>query len=96
LTVAIRRATRAGLPSHDTKCKAPLTCTVTLIREVAHGAVNHRRIDGKDGVAGSIPAGASTNQMTSAYAGPLHVQAGSTSAAVVRLSVRIRQIGLNS
>jgi hypothetical protein len=25
---------------------------------VLHGVVNHRRIDGKDGVAGSIPAGA--------------------------------------
>jgi hypothetical protein len=31
--------------------------------------VNPRRIDGKDGVAGSIPAGGSTNPMTSANAG---------------------------
>jgi hypothetical protein len=27
---------------------------------VLHGVVNHRRIEGKDGVAGSIPAGGST------------------------------------
>jgi hypothetical protein len=31
-------------------------------REALHGVVNHRRIDGKDGVAGSIPAGGSTNR----------------------------------
>jgi uncharacterized glyoxalase superfamily protein PhnB len=29
--------------------------------EVLHGGVNHRRIDGKDEVAGSIPAGGSTD-----------------------------------
>src|SRR5512132_364053 len=36
---------------------APPTCTVVWGREVTHGVVNPRRIDGKDGVAGSIPAG---------------------------------------
>src|SRR5919106_5681446 len=38
----------------------PPTCAVVWGREVLHGVVNHRRIDGKDGVAGSIPAGGST------------------------------------
>jgi hypothetical protein len=31
-----------------------------LGRDVMRSLVNHRRIDGKDGVAGSIPAGGST------------------------------------
>jgi hypothetical protein len=37
-----------------------LTCSVAWVGEVVHGDVNPRRIDGKDGVAGSIPAGGST------------------------------------
>jgi hypothetical protein len=41
---------------------------------VLHGVVNHRRIDGKDGVAGSIPAGGSTKPMTSANAGQFGVR----------------------
>ena len=39
---------------------ASLTCAVMWRREVLQGVVNRRRIDGKDGVAGSIPAGGST------------------------------------
>jgi hypothetical protein len=39
------------------------------VGEVLHGVVNDRRIDGKDGVAGSIPAGGSTPLMTSRNAG---------------------------
>ena len=39
---------------------APLTCADVWRHEVLHGVVNPRRIDGKDGVAGSIPAGGST------------------------------------
>jgi hypothetical protein len=39
---------------------APLTCAVVRGRGVRHGVVNRPRIDGKDGVAGSIPAGGST------------------------------------
>jgi hypothetical protein len=35
---------------------APLTCLDLRPCEVVHGVVNPRRIDGKDGVAGSIPA----------------------------------------
>ena len=37
---------------------APFTCSVTWVGEVVHGDVKHLSIDGKDGVAGSIPAGA--------------------------------------
>jgi hypothetical protein len=37
---------------------APFACADMWGREVVHGVVNHRGIDGKDGVAGSIPAGA--------------------------------------
>jgi hypothetical protein len=48
---------------------APLTCLVVWARVVLHGVVNHRRIDGKDGVAGSIPAGGSTKPLTSVKAG---------------------------
>jgi hypothetical protein len=36
---------------------ASLACSVAWEGEVAHGDVNYLRIDGKDGVAGSIPAG---------------------------------------
>ena len=36
------------------------TCAIVWRRGVLHSVVNHRRIDGKDGVAGSIPAGGST------------------------------------
>jgi hypothetical protein len=39
---------------------APLTWAVVWSREVLRGVVNSPRIDGKDGVAGSIPAGGST------------------------------------
>src|SRR5215211_6642247 len=42
----------------------PLTCANVWPREVLQGVVNHRRIDGKDGVAGSIPAGGSTQALT--------------------------------
>jgi hypothetical protein len=41
---------------------APFTCAIVWEREVLQGAVNHRRIDGKDRVAGSIPAGGSTEK----------------------------------
>src|SRR5215207_9649395 len=44
---------------------AVLTCVVVWGREVPHGVANPSRIDGQDGVAGSIPAGgATTNQQT--------------------------------
>jgi hypothetical protein len=36
----------------------PFTCAVAWAREAMQGGVNPRRIDSKDGVAGSIPAGA--------------------------------------
>jgi hypothetical protein len=39
---------------------APLTSVVVWAREVLQGVVNSPSIDGKDGVAGSIPAGGST------------------------------------
>jgi hypothetical protein len=48
---------------------APFTCSVAWVGEVAHGDVNHPHINGKDGVAGSIPAGGSTKPMTSADVG---------------------------
>ena len=42
---------------------APFTCSVAWVGEALHGDVNHPHIHGKDGVAGSIPAGGSaTNQ----------------------------------
>jgi hypothetical protein len=47
------RLTRRGVAG-------PPTCAVAWAREVLHGVVNRPRIDGKDGVAGSIPAGGST------------------------------------
>jgi hypothetical protein len=49
------------------------TCAVVWSREVSHGVVNRPRIDGKDGVAGSIPAGGSTEALTSANASQFHV-----------------------
>ena len=48
---------------------APFTCAVVWAHEVVRGLVNLRRIDGKDGVAGSIPAGGSTQALTSGNAG---------------------------
>ena len=48
---------------------APLSCADVWGREVLHGVVNPPRIDGKDGVAGSIPAGGSTQPVTSGNAG---------------------------
>jgi hypothetical protein len=41
---------------------APLTCAIVLGHEVPHGVVTRPRIDGKDRVAGSIPAGGSTRK----------------------------------
>jgi hypothetical protein len=56
-------ALRATSPRSTTRpSTAPLTCTVVCGCEVLHGVVNRPRIDGKDGVAGSIPAGGSTNK----------------------------------
>ena len=37
--------------------RAPLTWVVVRGRGVTHGVVNHPRIDGEDGVTGSIPGG---------------------------------------
>jgi hypothetical protein len=53
----------------------PHTCAVALVGEVEHGVVNHPSIHGKDGVAGSIPAGGSTHALTSANAGQSPSQA---------------------
>jgi hypothetical protein len=39
----------------------PLTCSDMRPCEALHGHVNYPRIDGKDEVAGSIPAGGSTD-----------------------------------
>jgi hypothetical protein len=47
---------------------APFTWAVVWPREVLRGGVNHPHIDGKDGVAGSIPAGGSTPRLTSGNA----------------------------
>ena len=52
-------ATRSLTSPRDLTSTAPLT-SVVVAREVLRGVVNPRRIDGKDGVAGSIPAGGST------------------------------------
>jgi hypothetical protein len=52
---------------------APLTCVVVWGREALCGVVNPWRIDGKDGVAGSIPAGGSTPRLTSGNAGQFRV-----------------------
>jgi hypothetical protein len=51
----------------------PLTCAVVWAREVLHFVVNHPSIDGKDGVASSIPPGGSTKPMTTANAGQFQV-----------------------
>jgi hypothetical protein len=53
---------------------APLSCAVAWVREVLCGVVNLPRIDGKDGVAGSIPAGGSTYALTSGNAGRRRVR----------------------
>jgi hypothetical protein len=50
---------------------AALTCAIVWAHEVVRGVVNLPRIDGKDGVAGSIPAGGSTPRLTSGNAGQL-------------------------
>jgi hypothetical protein len=54
---------------------APLTCALVLRREVPHGVVNLPHIDGKDGVVGSIPAGGSTQALTSGNAGQYRCRA---------------------
>ena len=63
------------------------TCSVAWVGEVAHGDVNHRRIDGKDGVAGSIPAeGSTTNHQLRPGPAPTYrgrVAESSVTAAVV-------------
>jgi hypothetical protein len=56
-------ALRATSPSPTTRpSTALLTCATVWAREVLRGIVNSPRIDGKDGVAGSIPAGGSTTE----------------------------------
>jgi hypothetical protein len=67
---ALRVTSRRSIRQPST---APFTCPVAWVGEAAHVDVNHRRIDGKDGVAGSIPAGGSTKPMTSANADHLGV-----------------------
>ena len=57
---------------------ASLTCVTVWEREVVQGVVNPPHIDGKDGVAGWIPAGASTPRLTSCFAAN---EAASTQAA---------------
>jgi hypothetical protein len=61
---------------------APSTRADVWGRQVVHGCVSSRRIDGKDGVAGSIPAGGSTPRLTSRNAGK------SPSGAVVAKHIR--------
>ena len=66
-----RRALARDLPETAvrvaSRCPAANLSTATLTgagvwaREVVHSVVNRPRIDGKDGVAGSIPAGGSTS-----------------------------------
>jgi hypothetical protein len=53
---------------------ASQTWTVVWSGAVVHGVVNRPRIDGKDGVAGSIPAGGSTQALTSGNADHLRVR----------------------
>jgi hypothetical protein len=56
---------------------APLTGAVVWVHEVPQGVANPPRIDGKDGVAGSIPAGGSTtNQPSRPTATPSATDAG--------------------
>jgi hypothetical protein len=50
----------------------PATCSSLERREVPRCPPNGPTIDGKDGVAGSIPARGSTKPMTSANAGHIH------------------------
>ena len=64
-------ATRNLTPPTTRPSLAPLTCAVAWVGEVLHGLVNDRRIDGKEGVAGSIPAGGSTPMLTSGNADQL-------------------------
>src|SRR5687768_2115404 len=53
-------APRAASPRPTTQpSAAPFTSSVVWEHEVLQGVVNHPRINGKDGVAGSIPAGGS-------------------------------------
>jgi hypothetical protein len=72
---------------------ASLTCVTVWAREVLQGVVNPPRIDGKDGVAGSIPAGGSTKPMTSANAGHLHVRGPVERAILVVLAFGCRWMG---
>jgi hypothetical protein len=44
--------------SHDPTVGSAFICSVAWIGEAVHCDMNHPSIDGKDGVAGSIPAGA--------------------------------------
>jgi hypothetical protein len=67
---------------------APFTCSVVWVGEVVHGDVNHPRIDGKDGVAGSIPAGGSTPVLTSGNAGQFSVWGSVERAMLGRRGVR--------
>jgi len=55
----LRYAQPHAVPRHH-PLTVLLTCAVVWGREVLHGVVSPPRIDGKDGVAGSIPAGGST------------------------------------
>jgi hypothetical protein len=61
-------ATRNLATPHDSTVGSTSTCSVAWVGEVAHGGVNSPSINGKDGVAGSIPAGGSTHALTSANA----------------------------
>jgi hypothetical protein len=70
-------ATRSLTSPHDPTSTAPLTSVVVWAREVLRGVVNSPRIDGKDGVAGSIPAGGSTQVLTSGNAGQVNSWASS-------------------
>ena len=54
---ALHVTSRGPTPNRSTSA---LTCRVVWTREVVHGVVNYPRIDGKDGVASSIPAGMHT------------------------------------
>jgi hypothetical protein len=59
------RATSRRLATRSSA--APLTCAVVWSREVMQGGVNPRRIDGKDGVAWSIPVNGSIRNTAEAY-----------------------------
>jgi hypothetical protein len=62
-------ATRNLTPPHDTTFDSAAHLAVVGTRRVLHGSVNRPRIDGKDGVGGSIPPGGSTHRLTSGNAG---------------------------